>query len=39
MPKYTYLSLDEKYQFIDMENKRNSVKQLQNLFNCGKTQV
>uniref|UniRef100_A0A2S2PSY6 Tigger transposable element-derived protein 6 n=1 Tax=Schizaphis graminum TaxID=13262 RepID=A0A2S2PSY6_SCHGA len=39
MPKYKCLSLNEKYQLIDMSTKGHSVRQLQNIFNCGKTQV
>jgi len=34
--KYTCLSLNKKYQLIDMSKKGHSVKQLQNLFKCGK---
>jgi hypothetical protein len=39
MPKYKCLSLNEKYQLIDISTKGHSVRQLQNIFNCGKTQV
>jgi hypothetical protein len=39
MPKYKCFLLNEKYQLIDMSTKGHSVRQLQNIFNCGKTQV
>lgn len=37
--KNTCLSLDDKYQLCKMSENGSSVKHLQNLFNCGKTQV
>lgn len=37
--KNTCLSLNDKYQLIEISEKGHSVKYLQNIFNCGKTQV